>query len=213
MAQSEQFVALWRKWLGPVGNWGATVPLSVAGLLLQFGFSSCGGLVCGFPLFAEAMPVWQLFNSAAATLSAGRTLLRINLDETAVCLYQGGGSFLHRRSNCAGPDPHVQKTDRWMGFKIRPLLSPTELQFSNDHRLVGFLPFEPTSTELDGTLDRKLKDPRKVHDLAGVHACTCIWPNCVLHVICRCPYSALTVPLQCPYSSPMGIPTVPLYFM
>jgi hypothetical protein len=35
--------------------------------------------------------VWQWYNCCSARAPAGKSLLRINLDETSVCLFQGGG--------------------------------------------------------------------------------------------------------------------------
>ena len=40
---------------------------------------------------AEALAGWQWWNCAAQRVPPGLELLRINLDETAVCLFQGGG--------------------------------------------------------------------------------------------------------------------------
>ena len=39
----------------------------------------------------QADAVWQWYNSCAAQVPVGKTPLRINVDETSVCLFQGGG--------------------------------------------------------------------------------------------------------------------------
>ena len=44
---------------------------------------------CAF--LRQAFAAWQWSNFWRCKLPAGRRLLRINLDETAVCLFQGGG--------------------------------------------------------------------------------------------------------------------------
>ena len=38
----------------------------------------------------KAAAVWQWWNHHCAQVSDGKSILRINLDETAVCLFQGG---------------------------------------------------------------------------------------------------------------------------
>ncbi len=39
----------------------------------------------------QARASWQWFNFCAAQVPVGKTLLRVNTDETAICLFQGGG--------------------------------------------------------------------------------------------------------------------------
>jgi hypothetical protein len=41
------------------------------------------------PTSWEAIAAWQWYNYLAARVPVGRTILRINLDETSICLYQG----------------------------------------------------------------------------------------------------------------------------
>ena len=59
----------------------------------------CGGGQGGFGWIArssvrfvsEAIAAWQWWNSCLADVSTGKRVLRINMDETAVCLFQGHG--------------------------------------------------------------------------------------------------------------------------
>ena len=84
-------------------------------------------VLAGYSL--KAIAAWQWYNYLAACVPVGRTILRINLDETSICLYQGarfGNSFdldggapvqnasLARRRMCATlvamicDAPHIQ---------------------------------------------------------------------------------------------------------
>lgn len=49
----------------------------------------CAVSFVGSRPFDKALASWQWYNYMAAQIPAGRTPLRINLDETAICLYQG----------------------------------------------------------------------------------------------------------------------------
>ena len=51
-------------------------------------------------LVAKARAVWHWFNHCCSRIPAGQTLLRINVDQTAICLFQGnvrGNIFLSSR--------------------------------------------------------------------------------------------------------------------
>jgi hypothetical protein len=54
----------------------------------------------------QAQAVWQWYNCCAARVPAGKAPLRINMDETSVCLFQGGGKgtvvFKRRRDPGVG---------------------------------------------------------------------------------------------------------------
>ena len=55
------------------------------------------------PSSAKALASWQWFNYVAGAVQRGRRLLRINVDETAICLFQGGGRgnvFLKKAEDC-----------------------------------------------------------------------------------------------------------------
>ena len=61
--------------------------------------SECGGGRGGFGwitrssvrFVSEAIAAWQWWNSCLADVCTGKRVLRINMDETAVCLFQGHG--------------------------------------------------------------------------------------------------------------------------
>ena len=61
-------------------------------------------------MILEAAAFWQWANYCASRVPAGRRQLRINFDETAVCLYQG-----HARGNIflAKTDQTRQNVPRW----------------------------------------------------------------------------------------------------
>jgi hypothetical protein len=57
----------------------------------------------------QAHAVWQWYNCCAARVPAGKRPLRINLDETSVCLFQGGGKgtiAFKRRRDHPSEEPH-----------------------------------------------------------------------------------------------------------
>ena len=46
------------------------------------------------------MATWQLYNYLLTSIPAGKRVLRINLDETSICLFQGrvkGNVFVSKR--------------------------------------------------------------------------------------------------------------------
>ena len=56
----------------------------------------------------KAAAAWQWWNCAVASMPAGRVPLRVNLDETAICLYQGGSKgvvFCRKRKGGSGAEP------------------------------------------------------------------------------------------------------------
>ena len=56
----------------------------------------------------QGAAVWQWWNCASAALPAGRTFLRLNLDETSICLYQGGNKgtvFFKKRQHDPDTEP------------------------------------------------------------------------------------------------------------
>jgi hypothetical protein len=61
----------------------------------------------------QATSVWQWYSSAEALAAArGKTLLRINIDETAVCLHPGNGKgaiFVTKKWLRGGRGQHVPK--------------------------------------------------------------------------------------------------------
>ena len=62
----------------------------------------------------QAMAVWQWYNNLAGRMSGGRKILRINLDETSVCLFQGTGKgtvFYSRKRQAPSGEP-VQPASR-----------------------------------------------------------------------------------------------------
>ena len=66
------------------------------------------------PKFSEAYAAWQWCNCAARCAAPGLTLLRINLDETSVCLFQGsskGAVRCSKRRQDSRPEP-VQRVAR-----------------------------------------------------------------------------------------------------
>ena len=78
-----------------------------------------GGLM--FTLFlwtsfscAQALAAWQWFNCMSNKLPAGKTVLRINMDETSVCLWQGQGkgTVLFRKRRDPPGAESVQRADR-----------------------------------------------------------------------------------------------------
>ena len=62
-------------------DWWQT-PIFYLGTLLSAGV---------VPLFFQAFATWQWSNYCHAQLPAGKRALRVNMDETAICLLQGGG--------------------------------------------------------------------------------------------------------------------------
>ena len=62
-------------------DWWQT-PIFYLGTLLSVGV---------VPLFFQAFATWQWSNYCHAQLPAGKRALRVNMDETAICLFQGGG--------------------------------------------------------------------------------------------------------------------------
>lgn len=64
------------------------------------------------PSSAKAYASWQWFNHAESKLPAGRRALRINVDETAICLFQGGGRgnvFLNKNERFTQHSPLAQR--------------------------------------------------------------------------------------------------------
>ena len=80
---------------------------SCPGLGLHF-FAPRGALCC------QAMAAWQWFNSLSRRVSAGRRVLRLNLDETSVCMWQGAGkgTLFHSRKRHGPRDEPVQVASR-----------------------------------------------------------------------------------------------------
>jgi hypothetical protein len=58
----------------------------------------------------QAQAVWQWYNCCAARVPAGKAPLRINMDETSVCLFQGGGkgTVVFKRRRDPGDEPYEQ---------------------------------------------------------------------------------------------------------
>jgi len=57
----------------------------------------------------QAHAVWQWFNCCAARVPEGKAPLRFNLDETSVCLFQGGGKgtiIFKKRRDPPATEPH-----------------------------------------------------------------------------------------------------------
>lgn len=57
----------------------------------------------------QALAVWQWFNACGARVAEGRSVLRMNLDETSLCLYQGDVKGTIFGSRKRGPGELVQK--------------------------------------------------------------------------------------------------------
>ena len=64
------------------------------------------GLLSGWVSVSQAVAAWQWFNHLASKVPADRSLLRINIDETSVCLFQdtGKGTVFNCKKRWA-PDP------------------------------------------------------------------------------------------------------------
>ena len=63
---------------------------------------------------AQALAAWQWFNCLSTKIPVGKTVLRINMDETSVCLWQGHGKgtvLFRKRRDPPGAEP-VQRADR-----------------------------------------------------------------------------------------------------
>ena len=63
-----------------------------------------GRCVCIIPTPHKAFAAWQWFNYLEARVPPGKKLLRVNFDETAVCLFQGkgkGNMFIAKRRKTA----------------------------------------------------------------------------------------------------------------
>ena len=59
--------------------------------------------------------MWQWWNYCSSHVSVGKTSLTINLDETSICLYQGGGKgniFVSKKRMAAGETEPIQRTPR-----------------------------------------------------------------------------------------------------
>ena len=74
---------------------------------------------CSLPplLLVQARAVWQWYNHVESRVADGKKLLRINLDETSVCLFQGdvkGTVFCGRKRHLhgEGPTQRVSRTKR-----------------------------------------------------------------------------------------------------
>ena len=63
----------------------------------------------------EAFAVWQWWNYCSSQVPVGKTSLTINLDETSICLYQGGGKgniFVSKQKMAAGETEPIQRIAR-----------------------------------------------------------------------------------------------------
>ena len=68
-----------------------------------------GLALCSPDIGNQAHAVWQWYNCCAARVPRGKQPLRINLDETSVCLFQGGGKgtvALNKRRGNPSEEPH-----------------------------------------------------------------------------------------------------------
>ena len=68
-----------------------------------------GSAFCAKTYQNQAHAVWQWYNCCAARVPAGRAPLRVNLDETSVALFQGGGKgtiMCRKRKNPPAAEPH-----------------------------------------------------------------------------------------------------------
>lgn len=64
------------------------------------------------PRSGQASASWQWFNYVAGGVPRGRRVLRINADETAICMFQGGGRgnvFLSKSEECQQHAPLSQR--------------------------------------------------------------------------------------------------------
>ena len=82
------------------------------GLLLGVGWWLVGA-VCFLLHFrcCQAIAAWQWFNHLASRAPAGKTILRINIDKTSVCLFQGTGRgtvFYCRKRQSPNAEPTQQ---------------------------------------------------------------------------------------------------------
>ena len=65
-------------------------------------------------MISQAAAAWQWFNYYSREVQPGKQILRINLDETSVCLFQGdrkGTVFVHKKR--LREDEPVQRIPRW----------------------------------------------------------------------------------------------------
>ena len=69
----------------PKGSWN----LELGGRGVQHN-SGMFSLTIGFPCW-KVLVAWQHYNYLEANVAEGRRILRMNLDETSLCLFQGGG--------------------------------------------------------------------------------------------------------------------------
>lgn len=63
---------------------------------------------------AQAVAAWQWYNCLSSKIPVGKAVLRINMDETSVCLWQGqskGTVLFRKRRDPPGAEP-VQRADR-----------------------------------------------------------------------------------------------------
>ena len=68
-------------------------------------------------VFAQAEATWQWYNYYHSMLKSGATALRINLDETAVCLFQGGVAgtvFISKTDPAARQDVSLRQRRTYM---------------------------------------------------------------------------------------------------
>ena len=72
----------------------------------------CGKFTALAPSSVKAYASWQWFNHVESSLPAGRRILRINVDETAICLFQGGGRgnvFVNKNERCTQQSTLAQR--------------------------------------------------------------------------------------------------------
>ena len=81
----------------------------------------------------QAHAVWQWYNFCVARVPSGKAPLRINVDETSVCLFQGGGKgtiVFNKRKDPPAMEPHENASGKTKGlfdacrFHLRPARHP-----------------------------------------------------------------------------------------
>ena len=108
---------------------------------LEFGTVSVPKIGTSFvyiSLIVEAFAAWQWWNYCGSQVPTGKAVLRVNLDETSVCLFQGGGKgtvFVQKRRRGGEPVQRVSRAKRRSCFTHvglicdRPDLQPLLPQF------------------------------------------------------------------------------------
>ena len=63
-------------------------------------------------MFGKCVAAWQWHNYLCSQVPCGKRVVRLNLDETAICLFQGarfGNLFLSKADQPAAHVPHTKK--------------------------------------------------------------------------------------------------------